>query len=135
MKKLIVTLLIMMLALTVLVACGGEKINGSNSDGSSNDEWGSNSDTSSVASLTSEQENLWWDVSIDVGLGDSSSNESVSSDNSSSSATSSTASTNSSSVSSVTSSDSSAGSSTSTSSSATSSFDKDQGYDDWIPLP
>ena len=131
MRKLFATLLIMMFILTVFVACGDKKADGgSNSGSSANNEWGVNANTSLVSSLTSEEEDLWGDVSIGIGTEDTGSSnvenssdktDSASSDNSSSSATSST-----------TVSDNSI--SSDTSSSVTSSEDKEYGYEPWIPF-
>ena len=131
MKKLIATLLIMTFILTVFVACGDKKSDGGSNSGSSSKTNGTvDANTSSVASLTSEQEDLWGDVSIGFGTEDpvsssvessSDKTDSVSSgDSSSSAASSTTASAN--------------GTSSSASSSVPSSEDKDQGYEDWIPI-
>ena len=143
MKKLIVALLAMTLMLTAFVACGGDDADNASSANDNKVDAVKPNDSSSVQSLTSDQLDAWGDVSIGFESGDSTygdetssndgnttSNDTVTSDTSSDSASStdSTTSTGNSATSTT-------GSATGSKNNNTSSYDKDQGFDPWIPIP
>ena len=119
MKKIILTLLAITLILSVLAACVKNYNDYNKSDTTT-------SSQNSIVSSEIDQSELedWWgnNASIEVET-----NSNVSSDKQNSSST------NSSTTSSTTSSATSSTASTGGTSSATSSYDKDQGFGDWVP--